>query len=174
MNLLFYLFGSKEGIMKIVKEDYDTIYVSNDGSTFFYEEDCRNYERLAEIKNTVAEISSQLKRMTDEKSIHLCTINYDAADDVTVEIFNIETEDDLKLLKEYILLKEQIHYGKTCESTVLEIKQSIKKQFTGVTCGHEVIIFSDWRGLDFWLYGDGSINGYCNCIKEDFLNLIKK
>lgn len=63
--------------MKIVKEDYDTIYVSNDGSTFFYEEDCRNYERLAEIKNTVAEISSQLKRMTDEKvsiSVQLITM----------------------------------------------------------------------------------------------------
>lgn len=168
MNLLFYLFGSKEGIMKIVKEDYDTIYVSNDGSTFFYEEDCRNYERLAEIKNMVAEILSQLKRMTDEKSIHLCTINYDAADDVTVEIFNIETEDDLKLLKEYILLKEQIHYGEARKSIVSEIKQSTKEQFTGVTCGHEVMVFSDWRGTGFWLCGDGSIDGYCNYLKEVF------
>lgn len=160
--------------MKIVKGDYDTRYVSNDGSIFFYEEDCRNYERLEEVKNMMAEISPQLKRMVDTRGIYLNTINYDTADDVTVEIFNIETEDDLKLLKEYILLKEQIHYNNTCEPTVSEIKQSIKTQFTDVTCGHEVMVFSDWRGAGFWLCGDGSIDGYCNCLKEEFLNFIKK
>ena len=87
--MLFYLFGSKEGIMKIVKGDYDTRYVSN------------------------------------EKSIYLNTVNYDADGNTTVEIFNIETEDYLKLLREYILLRVQINYGETRKSIVSEIKQSI-------------------------------------------------
>lgn len=114
------------------------------------------------------------KYVSNEKSIYLNTVNYDADGNTTVEIFNIETEDYLKLLREYILLKVQINYGKTRKSIVSEIKQSINRQVTPVTCGHEVTVFSDWRGTGFWLCGNGSIDGYCNYLKEVFLNLIKK
>ena len=112
--------------------------------------------------------------VSNEKSIYLNTVNYDADGNTTVEIFNIETEDYLKLLREYILLRVQINYGETRKSIVSEIKQSIKRQFTGVTCGHEAMVFSDRRGTGFWLCGDGSIDGYCNYLKEVFFNLIKK
>ncbi len=112
--------------------------------------------------------------VSNEKSIYLNTVNYDADGNTTVEIFNIEAEDYLKLLREYILFRVQINYGKTRKLIVSEIKQSIKRQVTPVTCGHEVMVFSDWRGTGFWLCGDGSIDGYCNCLKENFLNLIKK
>lgn len=156
------------------EDDYDIRYISDDGYSFCDEESCRNHEKLKEIKNRVDEISPRLKRMTDDKRIYLNTVDDNSNQDTTVEIFNIETEDDLKLLKEYVLLEAQINYGETCESIVSEIKQSIKTQFTGVTCGHEVMIFWDWRCTWFWLYGDGSIDGYCNCLKEEFFNLIKK
>lgn len=115
-----------------------------------------------------------IRYVSNEKSTYLNTVNYDADGNTTVEIFNIETEDYLKLLREYILLRVQINYGETRKSIVSEIKQSTKEQFTGVTCGHEVMVFSDWRGTGFWLCGDGSIDGYCNYLKEVFFNLIKK
>lgn len=156
------------------EDDYDIRYISDDGYSFCDEESCRNHEKLKEIKNRVDEISPRLKRMTDDKEIYLNEFDDNADQDIKVEIFNIETEDDLKLLKEYVLLEAQINYGETCKSIVSEIKQSIKTEFTDVTCGHEVIVFWDWRGVWFWLYGDGSIDEYCNCCKKNFLRLIRR
>ena len=47
-----------------------------------------------------------------------------------------------------------------------------KHVFDGVTAGHEVMIFWNYDEDWFWVYNDGSINGYCEFFRENITKLI--
>ena len=117
--------------------------------------------------------SKQLKRLTNEK-ITQEDIN-DTYDDQDAEFFDIQTEEDLKNLKHYLCLKA-INNGATEKDLEYCFTSKDGKRadfvFDGVTVGHEVIIFWNYDCSHFWVYGDGSVNGYCEYFRKRIKNLI--
>ena len=46
--------------------------------------------------------------------------------------------------------------------------------FDGVTHGHEVLIFWSYDGNWFWVYGDGSLNGYFEWIRRNYEKILER
>ena len=153
---------------KTIEEVVSVEYIAADGTVFYNEEECKKYEKTA-----LFVVSKQLKRLTNEK-ISQADIN-DTYDDQDAEIFDIQTEEDLKNLKHYLCLKA-INNGATEKDLeyCFTSKDGLRADFVfdGVTVGHEVIIFWSYDCDHFWVYGDGSVNGYCEYFRKRIKNLI--
>ena len=145
-----------------------TEYVADDSTVFYDESECRKYEESA-----LFAISRELKRLSNNLTQY--DINCDLCEDCEVEIFDIQTDKDLENLKRYLYLKAQKNGAS---------ETSIKECFTSengkrndyvidsVTIGHEVMIFWDYEKSWFWVYKDGSINGYVEFFREKITKLI--
>lgn len=145
-----------------------TEYVADDGTVFHNEAECHKYEESA-----LFAISRELKRLSNNLTQY--DINDDLCEDCEIEIFDIQTDKDLENLKRYLYLKAQKNGAS---------ETSIKECFTSengnrndyvidnVTIGHEVIIFWDYEKSWFWVYKDGSINGYVEFFREKITKLI--
>lgn len=147
-----------------------TEYIAEDGIVFRSEEECKKYEESA-----LFAISEELKRLTKKDCVPQNDINDDLSYDDMVEIFDIQRERDLKNLRRYLYLK--MSKNGASEDSVKKCFTSKdgtrnKHVFDSVTAGHEVMIFwscdEDW----FWVYNDGSINGYCEFFREKITKLI--
>ena len=155
--------------IKTIEEVVRTEYIAEDGEVFRSEEECKKYEESA-----LFTVSKQLKRLTNKFLSHN-DIHDSGCDDEEVEIFDVQTGKDLENLKKYLYLKASKN-GAT--------EGSIKKCFTSedgkrndyvfdnVTIGHEVLIFWNYDYDWFWVYGDGSINGYCKFYRDRLTKLI--
>lgn len=155
-----------ETIEKLVRIEY----IAEDGTVFRSEEECKKYEESA-----LFAISKQLKRMTEKDCISQADINDDLSYDDTIEIFDVQTERDLENLRRYLYLKARKNGAS--EESVKECftsKDGIRDKyvFDNVTTGHEVMIFWNYDEDWFWVYNDGSINGYCEFFREKITNLI--
>ena len=155
-----------ETIEKLVR----TEYIAEDGTVFRSEEECKKYEESA-----LFAISKELKRLTEKDCVSQNDINDRLSYDDMVEIFDVQTERDLENLRRYLYLK--MRKNGASEDSVKECFTSKdgkrnKYVFDNVTAGHEVMIFwncdEDW----FWVYNDGSINGYCEIFRENITKLI--
>lgn len=145
-----------------------TEYVAEDGEVFRNEEECKKYEESA-----LFVVSKKLKRLTAKNVISQNDINDDCSEEEYVEIFDVQTEKDLENLRRYLYLKARKNGAserslKECFSSEDGMRNDFV--FDGVTYGHEVMIFWNYDDDWFWVYGDGSINGYV----EHFRNKIKK
>lgn len=154
-----------ETIEKLVR----TEYIAEDGTVFRSEEECKKYEESA-----LFAISKELKRLTNG-AVSQSKINDNFSYDDTVEIFNVETEKDLENLKRYLYLKATKN-GAT-ENSINDCFNSIDGKrnsyvFSNVTYGHEVMVFWDYEEQWFWVYGDGSIEAFCNFHKDRITKLI--
>ena len=122
---------------------------------FYKEEECKKYE-----KSTLFAVRKQLKKLNNRYlSVYdLCNEgNYDCE----VEIFDVQTDKDLENLRRYLYLKA-INNGAS-EENIQECFSSDKYKeqiFDGVTKGYEVIIWWNCYYDNFWVYRDGSIDGY--------------
>ena len=146
-----------------------TEYIAGDGTVFRSEEECKKYEESA-----LFAISKELKRLTKDNTSQY-EINDNFSCDDTVEIFDVQTERDLENLRRYLYLK--MRKNGASEDSVKECFTSKdgkrdKYVFDGVTAGHEVMIFWNYDGDWFWVYNDGSINGYCEFFREKITKLI--
>lgn len=154
---------------KTVEEIVKVEYIAADGQVFYNEEECKKYEESA-----LFAVSKQLKRLTDENISHY-DINDETSDEEDVEIFDIQTEKDLENLKRYLYLT-MIENGATEKNLEYCFTSKDGKRadfvFDGVTVGHEVIIFWNYDCNHFWVYGDGSVNGYCEYFRKRIKNLI--
>ena len=154
-----------ETIEKLVR----TEYIAEDGTVFSNEEECKKYEESA-----LFAISKELKRLTKDNTSQY-EINDNFSCDDAVEIFDVQTEMDLENLRRYLYLK--MRKNGASEDSVKECFTSKdgkrdKHVFDGVTAGHEVMIFWNYDEDWFWVYNDGSINGYCEFFREKITNLI--
>ena len=154
-----------ETIEKLVR----TEYIAEDGTVFSNEEECKKYEESA-----LFAISKELKRLTKDNTSQY-EINDNFSCDDTVEIFDVQTERDLENLRRYLYLK--MRKNGASEDSVKECFTSKngkrdKYVFDGVTAGHEVMIFWNYDEDWFWVYNDGSINGYCEFFREKITKLI--
>lgn len=154
-----------ETIEKLVR----TEYIAEDGTVFSNEEECKKYEESA-----LFAISKELKRLTKDNTSQY-EINDNFSCDDTVEIFDVQTERDLENLRRYLYLK--MRKNGSSEDSVKECFTSKngkrdKYVFDGVTAGHEVMIFWNYDEDWFWVYNDGSIDGYCDFFRENITKLI--
>lgn len=147
-----------------------TEYVAEDGTVFRNEEECKKYEESA-----LFAISKELKSLTEKNYVYQIDINDNLSCDDKVEIFDVQTERDLENLRRYLYLKARNNGAS--ESSVNDCFKSTdgmrnKYVFDGVTVGHEVMIFWNYDEDWFWVYNDGSINGYCEFFREKIAKLI--
>lgn len=154
-----------ETIEKLVR----TEYIAEDGVIFSNEEECKKYEESA-----LFAISKELKRLTKDNTSQY-EINDNFSCDDAVEIFDVQTERDLENLRRYLYLK--MRKNGASEDSVKECFTSKdgkrnKYVFDNVTVGHEVMIFWNYDENWFWVYNDGSINGYCEFFRENITKLI--
>lgn len=145
-------------------------YIAGDGQVFSTEDECKKYEESA-----LFAVSKQLKRLTEENVISQNEIHDDSCCDDSVEIFDIQTERDLETLKKYLYLKAMKNGAseKNIDSCFVS-KDGKRNDFVieNVTVGHEVMIFWSYDEDWFWVYKDGSIDGYCEYFKERITKLI--
>ena len=155
---------------KTVEEVVRVEYIAEDGQVFRSEEESKKYEESA-----LFAISKELKRLTEKDCVSQNDINDGLSYDDMVEIFDVQTERDLENLRRYLYLK--MRKNGASEDSVKECFTSKdgkrdKYVFDGVTAGHEVMIFWNYDEDWFWVYNDGSINGYCEFFRENITKLI--
>ena len=96
------------------------------------------------------------------------------SDEDDVEVYDIQTNDDLINLRRYLYLKMQ--NANASEGDIKCCFESSEKRkgysFDSVTYGHEVLIWWNYDQTFFWVYGDGSIEGYMNKARERFNKII--
>lgn len=152
-----------ETIEKIVRVEW----IADDGVIFYDQEECRKYEESA-----LFAVSKRLKRLTHKwENVH--DLIGEGTDECEVEIFDVQTEDDLENLRRYLYLKA-IQNGASENSIKGCFESEVRNDFTfdNVTAGHEVLIFwvydTDW----FWVYRDGSLDGYFSWVKDNYIKMI--
>lgn len=159
----------KNEIKRMIEEIVRVEYIAEDGTVFYNEKECKKYEESA-----LFVVSNKLKRLTT-KWTSVQELNEDWSDEYELEIFNVQTKEDLDNLKKYLYLKaikngaHHKHIKNAFTSADGKRKDYV---FDNVTIGHEVLIFWDYDKDWFWVYKDGSLNGYFEWIRERYTKII--
>ena len=157
----------KETIERVIR----TEYVAEDGIIFYDEDECKQYEESA-----LFVVSNKLKRLTTKWTGQDCLVD-NGGSDYELEVFDVQTQGDLDNLRRYLYLKA-IKNGATEKDIkgafTAENENRTKYVFDNVTIGHEVLIFWDYECEWFWVYNDGSLEGYFQWIRDNYNNMIKK
>ena len=143
-------------------------YIAEDGTVFHNEEECKKYEESA-----LFSVSSKLKRLTNKWTSQYSF--YEHNDEEELEIFDVQTEEDLENLRRYLYLKAMKNGAS--ENFIKDAFTSVNGNrkdfvFDNVTVGHEVLIFWGYGGDWFWVYKDGSLNGYFDWIREKYNKIV--
>lgn len=147
-----------EEITKVV----GTKYIAEDGTAFLSQEECEKYEHSALF---VTRSKAKLIASTTEEEFAISG----CYDDV-VEIFDVQSQEDLDNLKAYLHLMLSTHGVRDFDRYFGESEYS----FNNVTIGHEVIIWWNYDQDHFWIYGDGSVDAYVKYVREKALKSIEK
>lgn len=144
-------------------------YIAEDGTVFHNEDECKKYEESA-----LFAVSSKLKRLTTKWTSQYDFYEHD--DENELEIFDVQTDEDLENLRRYLYLKAMKNgasenYIKDAFTSVDGIKRK-DYVFDSVTIGHEVLIFWSYDNDWFWVYKDGSLNGYFEWLREKYNKII--
>ena len=156
-------------IKKTVEEIVRVEYIAEDGTIFNNGEECKRYE-----KSALFVVSNKLKRL-NTKETYINDFNDEGSCDDELEIFDVQTEEDLNNLRRYLYLKA-ITNGATEKGIKDAFTSDDGKRenyvFDNVTIGHEVLIFWSYDKDWFWVYKDGSLNGYFEFLKERYDKII--
>ena len=159
----------KNEIKKTVEEIVGVEYIAEDGTIFNNKEECEKYEESA-----LFVVSNKLKRL-NTKETYINDFNDEGSCDCEFEIFDIQTEEDLNNLRRYLYLKA-ITNGATEKGIKDAFTSDDGKRenyvFDNVTIGHEVLVFWSYDKDWFWVYKDGSLNGYFELLKERYDKII--
>lgn len=154
-----------ETIEKVVSVEY----IAEDGMIFSTEEECRKYEESA-----LFAVSNKLKRLSRAGTSQY-DFNYDLCEECGLEIFDVQTEEDLENLRRYLyltLIKNGVN-EKSISYPFTSADGTRKDHvFDNVTAGHEVLIFWSYDENHFWVYKDGSLDGYFSWLKERYNKII--
>lgn len=143
-----------ETIEKLVR----TEYIAEDGTIFRSEEECKKYEESA-----LFAISKELKRLDNKKNGASEYDIYECSDECLVEIFNAETERDIENIRRYVYLKALSNSSYVDKADV---------DLPNITPGHEVIIHWGYDEDSCWTIGNGSIDAFCDYIRDNLRSLI--
>ena len=154
-----------ETIEKVVRVEY----IAEDGQVFWNEEECKKYEESA-----LFAVSSKLKRLTGKWASFYDLIE-NASEEDELEIFDVQTEEDLENLRRYLYLKAMNNGAsdKCIQDCFTSVDgKRAKYVFDNVTAGHEVLIFWGYDHDWFWVYNDGSLEGYFDWIRDNYTKII--
>lgn len=154
-----------ETIEKVVRVEY----IAEDGQIFTDEAECKKYEESA-----LFAVSKKLNRLNPKWASQYQLIENGCEED-QLEIFDVKTEEDLDNLRRYLYLT-MIKNGAS-ENTIKSCFTSENGTradfvFENVTAGHEVLIFWGYDEDWFWVYKDGSLEGYFGWIRDNYNKII--
>lgn len=156
-------------IKKTVEQVIRTEYIADDGVVFNNEAECKAYEESA-----LFVISKKVKKLNSKWASENAFLDT-GSDENELEIFDVQTQEDLDNLKRYLYLKA-IHNGakdkyiQECFTSVDGKRENFV--FDNVTYGHEVMVFWSYDNDWFWVYGDGSLEGYCDFVRSKYKKII--
>ena len=160
----------KNEIKRTMEEVVRVEYIAEDGTVFYNEEECKKYEESA-----LFAVSTKLKRLT-HKWTSLYHLIENGSDEEEVEIFDVQTEEDLENLRRYLYLKAMKNgASEKYIKDAFTSEDGIKRKdfvFDNVTIGHEVLIFWSYENDWFWVYKDGSLDGYLSWIRDNYTKII--
>lgn len=158
-------------ITKMVEQVVRVEYIAEDGMVFKTQEECEAYEASALF------IASQ-----KVNALRLAIANeYDfveaGSEENLLEVFHIQTQADLDALKQYLYLR--LSKNGASEKTIKECFEDVSGTranfvFSNVTPGHEVMIFWSYDEDWFWVYGDGSIDAYCEWTRMKYRKMLQR
>lgn len=154
-------------IKRTIEEVVRVEYIAEDGTIFHNEAECKKYEESA-----LFVVSSKLKRLANVSQYDL---NDDLSEEYGLEIFDVQTEEDLENLRRYLYLtltKHGVSENSIKECFTSETGKRKDFVFDGVTCGHEVMIFWSYDDDWFWVYKDGSLEGYFSWLRDKYTKII--
>ncbi len=154
---------------RTIEEVVRTEYVAEDGVVFYNEEECKKYEESA-----LFAVSKKLKKL-NKKWASIYELIENGCEEDELEIFDVQTEEDLDNLRRYLYLKAMKNGAS--EKSIKECFTSdgehrVDFVFDNVTIGHEVLIFWAYDNDWFWVYKDGSLDGYFSWIRDRFNKII--
>ena len=138
-----------------------TRYVADDGTIFYSQEECTKYEKSA-LFVTRSKLKLIATSNEEEFGVTGCY-------DDLVEVFDIQSQEDLDNLKAYLHLVLSTHCVRDMEHYFGD-----ESSFNSITTGHEVIIWWNYDQDYFWTYGDGSVDAYVDYARERALNVIEQ
>ena len=159
----------KNEIKRTIEEVVRVEYIAEDGTTFRDEAECQKYEESA-----LFAVSQKLRRLN-----HGWTSMFDftetGCEEDELEIFDIQTTEDLEDLRRYLYLK--LSKNGASEQVIKDCFTSdgvrrVDFVFDNVTAGHEVLIFWAYDHDWFWVYKDGSLEGYLHWLREKYAKII--
>ena len=155
----------KETVEQVIRVEY----IAEDGTVFYNEEECKKYEESA-----LFVVIKKLKKLNSQWASENALLET-GSDENELEIFDVQTQEDLDNLRRYLYLKAIKNGAK--DKYIQECFTSVNGQrenfvFDNVTYGHEVMVFWSYDNDWFWVYGDGSLEGYCDFVRRQYQKII--
>lgn len=159
----------KNEIKRTIEEVVRVEYIAEDGQIFYDEAEAHKYE-----KSALFAVSKKLKRLNiNGASVYDLLEN--GSEEDSIEIFDVKTEEDLDNLRRYLYLTMVKNNASEYNiENCFTSKDGKRKDFVfdNVTIGHEVLIFWGYDEDWFWVYKDGSLEGYFSWIRDKYTKLI--
>lgn len=159
----------KNEVKRTIEEVVRVEYIAEDGEIFYNEEECKKYEESA-----LFVVSKKLKRLS-RAGTSQCDFNYDLCEECGLEIFDVQTKKDLENLRRYLyltLIKNGVSEKSISYPFTSEDGTRTDHVFDSVTVGHEVLIFWAYDKDHFWVYKDGSLEGYFSWLRDRYNKII--
>lgn len=156
-------------IKKTIEQVVSVEYIAEDGQVFYNEEECRKYEQSA-----LFAVSKRLKKL-NKKFASIYSLTDSGCEEDELEIFDIQTENDLELLRRYLYLKAASNGARDKDIQECFTSENGSRKdfvFDNVTAGHEVLVFWSYDGDWFWVHGNGSLEGYFGWIRDKYNRII--
>ena len=158
-------------ITKMVEQVMRVEYVAVDGTVFKTQEECETYEASALFVASQKVNGLRLAVVTENDFVEA------GSEENTLEVFYIHDQEDLDALKQYLYLR--LLKNNASEKSIRECFEDVNGTrpnyvFSNVTPGHEVMIFWSYDKDWFWVYGDGSVEAYCECTRMKYRKMLQR
>lgn len=147
-------------IKKTVEQVVRTEYVAMDGTVFRNERECKAYEESA-----LCVVKSKLKLLKRTTTYDLL---WEGSEEEYIDIINVENEQDLDNLKQYVYL---VITSKYVQNGNKYAKQCLDEELNKITIGHEVLLQWSYDDLAY-ITGNGSFEDYLGRIRDNYTKLI--
>jgi hypothetical protein len=158
-------------ITKMVEQVVRVEYIAADGTVFASQTECEAYEASALFVASQKVNGLRLAIASEYDFVEA------GSEENTLEVFYIQTQEDLDALKQYLYLR--LSKNRASEKTIKECFEDVNGTranfvFSNVTPGHEVMIFWSYDEDWFWVYGDGSIDAYCEWARMKYRKMLQR
>lgn len=145
-------------VKRMVEEVVSTQYIADDGTLFYSKEECEKYEQSA-----LFVVNSKLKRLNG-RDVSVFDLYDEGSEEDGIEIFDVQTEEDLENLRRYVYLTLAQNNATPKEGEVI---------LADATIGHEIIVFWWYDRDGYYILGDGSLDSVIERIKKNYLKCFK-